>query len=739
MADVTPMTGAARDVGETMAGMEPDGPAFTEADELKWHQLDLLRRILPSPEAPGTGDQSPNEKASTGTWGISTNVTPYNWQVAALQAWEQNGRSGVVKVVTGAGKTMLALMCLERLFREDQSVRASIVVPTRVLLDQWYQELTGTLGLSPEWVGRRSSEHKDDFGPGRRVMIYVVNSARTALGRPLGAEELMSAHLLVVDECHRAGSAENSRIFEVPRRFSLGLSATPERDVEAQTDLAASGEDAPDVVSRELGPIIYELTFKEALNERIVPPFELIHAAVLLTAPERRTYDKLSREIREVRDRLRQEPAFIKRRSQASNEFRLIRSLARGRSRTSKLAARYEALTSARREVLYRAENRRRCFVSILEEERSVGEVRIMAFHERISEINRLFEGLVRNEVPAVVDHTGITESQRERSLDLYLRGTAPILLSVKALIEGVNAPATDIGVIVAASSSPRQKIQSLGRVMRTYPGKETSRIYNIYVDDSVDEHIFRRVNFEQMLGIGSVEYRRWLDSGHWEPLDGPPHTPLPSDSDLDEEQLKVGEPYPGRDEGLELSLDAQGNVFRDLRDGERTRRQFGTIPAEVVEAIRQIRPGGGPVRVTQRCHHVLVPSRDAEGRWQMLYGGRLSEPIGWLEPNRERIPLKVSARHGGSIVVARGSRSAHETKHDVRSPAARRILALVRGFRGSEADRVHQVELTCGGDVYVRVSGVEHRLGSLGGSDGWPFGKESFDDLRKELPDGSQ
>ena len=149
--------------------MEPDGPAFTEADELKWHQLDLLRRILLSPEAPGIQDQSPNHEASLGTWGISTDFTPYAWQIAALQAWEQNGRSGVVKVVTGAGKTMLALMCLERLLREDQAVRASIVVPTRVLLDQWYEELTGTLGLSPDWVGRRSSEHKDDFGRGRRA------------------------------------------------------------------------------------------------------------------------------------------------------------------------------------------------------------------------------------------------------------------------------------------------------------------------------------------------------------------------------------------------------------------------------------------------------------------------------------------------------------------------------------------------------------------------------------------
>ena len=745
---------------ETGAGTATGEPEFTEADELKWHQLDILRRVLTPPTLHETQGQRPDQDASLGTWGIPSSITPHAWQIAALDAWERNGRSGVVKVVTGAGKTMLALMCLERTLREDQTVRASIVVPTRVLLDQWYQELTGTLGLSPEWVGRRSSEHKDDFDQDRRVMIYVINSARTALGRPLGVEELGSAHLLVVDECHRAGSAENSRIFEVPRRFCLGLSATPERDEEAQTGSAASvasTDEGPDIVGRELGPIIYELTFKEALDERIVPPFELIHTAVRLTRLERRTYDRLSREIRQVRDRLRQEPAYMKRRSEVSNEFALIRSLARGRSKTSTLAARYESLTSARREVLYRAENRWRCFESILEEERRVAEIRVMAFHERISEVNRLFEGLVRKQEPVVMDHTGMAESQRERSLDLYLRGTAPILLSVKALIEGVNAPATDIGVIIAASSSPRQKIQSLGRVMRTYPGKETSRIYNIYVDDSADEQIFRRVNFEQMLGIGSVEHRRWLDSGHWESLDGPPYTPLSRDWELDDEQLRVGEPYPGRDEGLELSIDTQGNVFRDPRAGGPVRREFGAVASEVVETVRQIRPGGGPIKVTHRCRHVLVPSRGAEGQWQMLYAGRLSEPIAWLKPERERISLKVSARHGGSVVGTFGRSSGSgtkddvqtednakinddvRTKHDVRSPAAKRILTLVRSFAGSEGSRVHRVELTRGGDVYVRVGGVDHRLGSLEGPDGWPFGLQSFDDLRKELADDDE
>ena len=342
--------------------------------------------------------------------------------------------------------------------------------------------------------------------------------------------------------------------------------------------------------------------------------------------------------------------------------------------------------------------------------------------------MNALFERLVRKGMPVVADHTGLTETQRERSLDLYLRGTAPVLLSVKALIEGVNAPATDVGVIVAASASPRQKIQSLGRVMRRYPGKDTSRIYNVYVNDSADEHIFRRMNFEQILGMDGVEYRKWLGPGKWETLGGPPHVPLLRDDELDEEQLEVGQPYPGEDAGLELSLDTQGNVYRDLWERGSARRDFLSIPTDVLDAAREIRKGGGPIRVTDRRKHVLVRSRNAEGDWDVLYAGRLREPLQWQERPGERLPLKLSARHGGSVVVGK--------KYDFGSPAAQKILALARAFEKERGVRVHKVEIAPEGTAFVRNRGCEYELGCLALEDRWPLGKNSYTELRKELSD---
>ena len=725
---------------------------FTEQDELRWHQLDLLRRILPPLSESGSGSQSAAVGTSSREWGLGEQVELYAWQAAALEAWESNGRTGVVKVVTGAGKTMLALGCVERWLREDAENRVSVVVPTRVLLDQWQQELVGTLGLPEAWVGRRSGDYKDSFGAdGRRVMIYVVNSARTALGWPLSAEQLGANHFLVVDECHRAGSSENRRIFKVPHRIRLGLSATPERDFEATAGSEGDAENVPDVVRRELGPIIYELTFRQALKEGIVPPFELIHVAVELTRKERQAYAGLDRELKDVRSRLRREPSFIRGRSRVPNEFQLIKALARrGESNTQRLAARYEALVSKRKELLYRAHNRIECFEAILQEERvgvageprdkrakqgaresdldrRTGDVRVMVFHERITEINRLFDRLVRAGEPVVVDHTGMTESQRERSLDLYLRGTAPILLSVKALIEGVNAPATDIGVIVAASTSPRQKIQSMGRVMRRYRGKETSRIYNLYVADTVDDAVFRRMDFEAILGVGSVSYRRWLGPGQWKEEEGPPHTPPQADWELDEGALVVGEPYPGAGDGVRLSLDTQGNVFRPAAGGG-SARELGGLPSAVLDAIQRIRPGGGAIRVTERRHHVLVPRRGAGGDWRVLYAGRLPGGVRWrpLECG-ERVRFKISARYGGSLVLATG----HVKRFDYRTSAARRILDLVNEFQQRRECRVHRVELDSLGRVLVHLGGQEHCLGESTEARDWPFGVKSFDELR--------
>ena len=105
--------------------------------------------------------------------------------------------------------------------------------------------------------------------------------------------------MLVADECHRSGAAEMSKVFKVERRWSLGLSATPERedDVDAGYDESLLG--------RELGPIIYEFNLADALREALVPKFTINHYGLPMTPAERTKYEALTRSITDSMSKLR--------------------------------------------------------------------------------------------------------------------------------------------------------------------------------------------------------------------------------------------------------------------------------------------------------------------------------------------------------------------------------------------------------------------------------------------------
>ena len=67
-------------------------------------------------------------------WSFMAGVNLYDWQQVAVQQWFAGGNRGIIKVVTGAGKTMLALAASERLQRIHPDLRIAIVVPT---IESW--------------------------------------------------------------------------------------------------------------------------------------------------------------------------------------------------------------------------------------------------------------------------------------------------------------------------------------------------------------------------------------------------------------------------------------------------------------------------------------------------------------------------------------------------------------------------------------------------------------------------
>ncbi|MDC1377610.1 DEAD/DEAH box helicase family protein, partial [Gammaproteobacteria bacterium] len=64
-----------------------------------------------------------------------------NWQENAFPLWWKKKR-GIIKVVTGGGKTVFAIHCLTKYLEENQNNSILIVVPSIALLDQWYEGLS---------------------------------------------------------------------------------------------------------------------------------------------------------------------------------------------------------------------------------------------------------------------------------------------------------------------------------------------------------------------------------------------------------------------------------------------------------------------------------------------------------------------------------------------------------------------------------------------------------------------
>jgi superfamily II DNA or RNA helicase len=75
-------------------------------------------------------------------WDLTAGTVLHDWQERCVDAWFANSGKGVIKVVTGAGKTILALAIVERLQQTKvPDLRVVIVVPTVVLMNQWRDEI----------------------------------------------------------------------------------------------------------------------------------------------------------------------------------------------------------------------------------------------------------------------------------------------------------------------------------------------------------------------------------------------------------------------------------------------------------------------------------------------------------------------------------------------------------------------------------------------------------------------
>lgn len=372
------------------------------------------------------------------------------WQTAALARWTETAHRGIVSVVTGGGKTLFALACVDAL-RPDTTL---VVVPTLALLDQWWEETAAFFGLKLDEINVVEGRGRIREGTINLVVLNTAAKLAKTVSRPC---------FLVVDECHKAASEQYRSILDIPTSATLGLSATPERPYDDWLN---------EVLVPKLGPVIFAYTYREALRDGVIVPFELRNLVFELEPERQQEYEKLTK------------------------------SIARCISRLGVEAPETVGLFLRRARLINLSLNRVQIALRLTAAHR--GE-KIIVFHEDIEACNLIFAVLADNGVSAGLYHSKLTLRQRAEVLAAYRRGDVEVLVTCRALDEGFNVPETQVGIIAASTATRRQRIQRLGRVLRPSAGKASATVYTLVATPPEIGRL--QEEEEQMDGVAQVSW----------------------------------------------------------------------------------------------------------------------------------------------------------------------------------------------------------------------------------------
>jgi len=365
------------------------------------------------------------------------NFTPRAWQLKAFNAWVESACKGTVQAATGSGKTAVGMMAINSI-----TGTVLIVVPTVALQKQWFDELVDCFPSLQSDIGLVGSGH-NDFS--RRVTITVVNSVR-------GCE--LQAELLIMDEIHRYGSVENIKFLQ-NGTFNkiLGITATLQR------------EDDRDKLLIQHADVVYDYSQADAIGDGHLCKYNIINMAVALKESEREKYEQYQSVVRALF------PQF-------KNDYRMmIRNQQLAAARSCRVAM------QQRRELLFSCENKISVAVDLLTR---MNNSKAFVFGEYINVCNKVHQELLNAGITSAVYHSKMKAVDRKRMLEEFHNDKLRVVVTVKALEEGVDVPSADVAIILAGSHVKRQMIQRLGRILRNQPSK-VATVYQLFAEDTVE------------------------------------------------------------------------------------------------------------------------------------------------------------------------------------------------------------------------------------------------------------
>jgi len=200
--------------------------------------------------------------------------TPYDWQIKAVRDLATCKR-GLIKTPPGAGKTLVAVLAIQRMLDLTTTGEVIVLVPTTELKTQWYNAINEKI-FPPE---NRSRIVIETFSMVGRFLKQYPNA------------EMKKFMMAVIDEAHKTHSPVFSNIYKLNAEYWLGLSATPS-----------------DECYRKFGKVLVDLSWEDAKLSN----FTIHFIEVDLNDKEKSDYDRFTELIKNgYREKYRDEKKLL--------------------------------------------------------------------------------------------------------------------------------------------------------------------------------------------------------------------------------------------------------------------------------------------------------------------------------------------------------------------------------------------------------------------------------------------
>ena len=327
-------------------------------------------------------------------------------------------RRGILKAPAGAGKTHIAASALDRCLRNrKERAKVEIMVNTREQVEQMETA-----------CARFDIESKCD------LKIYC------AAGAPVGTKP----DLIIVDECHRSSAPTWSAKIAECDGGRWGLSATPYDDKEADQIATIKRLFTERIHSIERGELVDNGHLSKARVIWRNVDCECVAAKI----------ESLAGDLIEKR---RKKMPYLFRTDENGNPTPKMR----------------EQINQCRWQAAQQIgvwENEIRDYLIVSEANRRVADGHhVIILVGKIEHGERLLPAIPG----AVLCYSGMGKKRRREAIEGFKAGDIRALIATSMLDEGFDAPIADCIILASAGKSARKTIQSTGRVLRKFDGKD--------------------------------------------------------------------------------------------------------------------------------------------------------------------------------------------------------------------------------------------------------------------------